>query len=137
MQPHHFPLFNLAPGGVCRADEVAPAAGKLLPHRFTLTAVLVNRGGLFSVALSLVSRPVDVIHLPVLGSPDFPPAEWPATVRPSLKPWVYFKGKRGKCQPAPFPNERYVTFPILKNAHENFFFSVNFNKKFSFIIIFL
>ena len=30
-------------------------------------------GGLFSVALSLTSRPVDVIDHPALRSPDFPP----------------------------------------------------------------
>jgi len=30
-------LFGLAPDGVCLADRVAPAAGALLPHRFTLT----------------------------------------------------------------------------------------------------
>src|SRR3990172_8482331 len=42
-------LFGLAPGGVCRADAVTRAAGELLPHRFTLTALA--RGGLLSVAL--------------------------------------------------------------------------------------
>ena len=31
------------------------------------------RGGLFSVALSLTSRPVGVTHHPVLRCPDFPP----------------------------------------------------------------
>ena len=31
-------LLGLAPGGVCRASRVTPAAGALLPHRFTLTA---------------------------------------------------------------------------------------------------
>jgi hypothetical protein len=31
-------LLGLAPGGVCQASRVAPAAGALLPHRFTLTA---------------------------------------------------------------------------------------------------
>jgi hypothetical protein len=30
-------LRGLAPGGVCRAARVAPGAGALLPHRFTLT----------------------------------------------------------------------------------------------------
>ena len=33
----HAPLFGLAPGGVYRARRVAPPAGALLPHRFTLT----------------------------------------------------------------------------------------------------
>jgi len=37
--------------------------GALLPHRFTLAAVVRNaRGGLFSVALSLGSHPPDVIR---------------------------------------------------------------------------
>jgi hypothetical protein len=31
------PLSDLAPNGVCRAARVAPGAGALLPHRFTLT----------------------------------------------------------------------------------------------------
>ena len=73
-----FPLFGFAPGGVYRAGRVAPAAGALLPHRFTLTdrrdAKTPADGGLLSVALSLASRPVDVIDHPVLWSPDFPPA---------------------------------------------------------------
>src|ERR1019366_4426311 len=30
------PTFGLAPGGVYRAGRVTPAAGALLPHRFTL-----------------------------------------------------------------------------------------------------
>src|SRR5579884_1903989 len=33
---HSCPTFGLAPGGVYRADRVTPAAGALLPHRFTL-----------------------------------------------------------------------------------------------------
>jgi len=32
-----FPLFCLAPRGVCRASRVAPGSGGLLPPRFTLT----------------------------------------------------------------------------------------------------
>jgi len=43
-------LFGFAPGGVYQADPVTRAAGELLPHRFTLTALA--SGGLFSVALS-------------------------------------------------------------------------------------
>ena len=31
------PAFDLAPGGVCLAGQVASVAGALLPHRFTLT----------------------------------------------------------------------------------------------------
>lgn len=63
-------LFGLAPDGVYQARPVTWPAGELLPHRFTLTPVW---GGLFSVALSLTSRPVDVIDHSVLWSPDFPP----------------------------------------------------------------
>jgi hypothetical protein len=36
-------LFGLAPGGVYRARRVAPPAGALLPHRFTLTACFLAR----------------------------------------------------------------------------------------------
>ncbi len=72
-----FTLFGLAPDGVYRADTVTCIAGALLPHRFTLTTHPSRDepfGGLLSVALSLTSRPVDVIDHPALRSPDFPPA---------------------------------------------------------------
>jgi hypothetical protein len=73
-------LFGLAPGGVYRAPDVTTGTGALLPHRFTLTrirGVAARRstpapGGLFSVALSLGSPPLDVIQHPALRSPDFP-----------------------------------------------------------------
>ena len=68
------PLFGLAPGGVYRAEGVAPSAGALLPHRFTLTADLAARGGLLSVALSLGSLPLGVTQHPALWSSDFPQA---------------------------------------------------------------
>src|SRR5918995_3773463 len=45
-------LLDLAPGGVCRAAQVTPDAGALLPHRFTLAcAGRPAIGGLLSVAL--------------------------------------------------------------------------------------
>jgi hypothetical protein len=74
-------LFGLAPGGVYRAPDVTTGTGVLLPHRFTLTRIrrtAAHRsvrapGGLFSVALSLGSPPLDVIQHPALRSPDFPP----------------------------------------------------------------
>src|SRR3954451_14126831 len=37
-------LLGLAPGGVCQANRVTPAAGALLPHRFTLTAAPFDGG---------------------------------------------------------------------------------------------
>ncbi len=75
------PLFGLAPDGVYQASDVTIGTGALLPHRFTLTGNLRraarrsprNPGGLFSVALSLGSPPLDVIQHPALWSPDFPP----------------------------------------------------------------
>src|SRR5262249_4905161 len=44
-----------------------------------------SSGGLLSVALSLTSRPVDVIHRPVLRCADFPPIHFrePAIIQPS------------------------------------------------------
>jgi hypothetical protein len=92
-------LFGLAPGGVYQASNVTIGTGALLPHRFTLTtgqrAALLpvalrqatsgrgarRPGGLFSVALSLGSPPLDVIQHPALWSPDFPPlAVWPGAI---------------------------------------------------------
>ena len=81
--PNRCILFGLAPDGVYQAGRVTPTAGALLPHRFTLTTHPADMpkqirwgpfGGLLSVALSLASRPVDVIDHPALRSPDFPPA---------------------------------------------------------------
>ena len=92
-------LFGLAPGGVYRASNVTIGTGALLPHRFTLTKALRAAvphaallhvmacrgarwpGGLFSVALSLGSPPLDVIQHPALWSPDFPPlAVWQGAI---------------------------------------------------------
>ena len=50
------PLLGLAPGGACRADRVAPAAGALLPHRFTLACALAgHRRSAFCCALLRVA----------------------------------------------------------------------------------
>ncbi len=68
----HTSLFGLAPDGVYPATDVA-RRGALLPHHFTLTArVYGPRGGIFSVALSVGSRPPGVTWHPALWSPDFP-----------------------------------------------------------------
>ncbi len=50
--------------------------GELLPHHFTLTGDPRISGGIFSVALSLGSLPVDVSHHPALRSSDFPRHGW-------------------------------------------------------------
>src|SRR5438128_3298784 len=70
------PTFGLAPGGVCLAARVAPGAGALLPHRFTLACAASSRkvaiGGLFSVALSCGSPRLGVTQHRALWSPDVP-----------------------------------------------------------------
>jgi hypothetical protein len=74
------PLLGLAPDGVYRATRVAPGAGALLPHRFTLTCAAdiplqvgpVAIGGLLSVALSCGSPRLGVTQHPALWSPDVP-----------------------------------------------------------------
>ena len=68
----HTSLFGLAPDGVYPATDVV-RRGALLPHHFTLTALDFSpRGGIFSVALSVDSRPPGVTWHPALWSPDFP-----------------------------------------------------------------
>ena len=71
-------LFGLAPRGVYLAVECCHRRGALLPHRFTLTGHHPLRGGdlggLFSVALSVGSRPPGVTWHRALWSPDFPPS---------------------------------------------------------------
>src|SRR6266487_1057887 len=71
-------LFGLAPGGVYRASAVTRAAGELLPHRFTLTAINSRRGMVAAVYFlwhwSVEFPPLGVTQHPALRSPDFPPA---------------------------------------------------------------
>jgi len=55
------PTLGLAPGGVCRAGRVAPAAGALLPHRFTLACT----------GLHPPSAVFSLLHFPA-GHPDWP-----------------------------------------------------------------
>ncbi len=79
-------LFGLAPGGVCRAASVAAGAVRSyrtvspLPRRYATC-----RGGLFSVALSLGSRPPDVIRHRTSMEPGLssPAAFRPLPERPS------------------------------------------------------
>jgi hypothetical protein len=62
------PLFDLAPGRVCRCRFCHQKRGELLPHRFALTGSLVIKpkptGGFFSVALS-VKKPSPASFLAV------------------------------------------------------------------------
>ena len=83
-------LFDLAPGGVYQAGAVTRAAGELLPHRFTLTALTTRESVRTAVCFlwhwSVGFPPLGVTQHPALRSPDFPPAALPrpATVWPSL-----------------------------------------------------
>src|SRR5215207_7152833 len=72
-----------------------PAAGALLPHRFTLTALLAQGGGLLSVALSCGSPRLAVGQHPALWRPDFP--------RPR---------RTGAAAAQPAPPARQVCHPI-------------------------
>jgi len=74
------PTLGLAPGGGCRAAGVAPDAGALLPHPFTLTCA-VRRARRPGVPPSAVCSllPWSTSHLVLalastlaLWSPDFP-----------------------------------------------------------------
>jgi len=66
-------LFGLAPDGVYQASNVTIRAGALLPHLFTITCALFRAiGCVFSVALSVGSRPLGVTQRPALRSSDFP-----------------------------------------------------------------
>jgi len=61
--------------------EPSRSPGLLVSSYLTVSPLPTGKpaGGLFSVALSLASRPVGVTHHRTLWSPDFPPAEaWTA-----------------------------------------------------------
>ena len=67
------PLFGLAPGGVCPATTVTSGAVRSYRTISPLPANTGFPGGIFSVALSVGSRPPGVTWHPALWSPDFPP----------------------------------------------------------------
>lgn len=64
-------LFGLAPGEVYHAAAVTRSAVGSYP---TFSPFPRERGGLFSVALSLGFPPAGVTRHRILWSPDFPPA---------------------------------------------------------------
>src|SRR3954453_8288634 len=97
------PLLGLAPGGVCRAVRVAPHAGALLPHRFTLTCD--RSPGPSAVSLCCTSvrspRPGSRQH-PARWSPDFPrrggtaPRRGPPADSPSPRRLSLARGEFGR-----------------------------------------
>jgi len=68
------PLFGLAPDGVYPATSVAGSAVRSYRTISPLPRSLKPQGGIFSVALSVGSRPPGVTWRPVHWSPDFPPS---------------------------------------------------------------
>jgi len=77
VEPAYSPIWSCSGWGLpCHA--CCQTRGALLPHHFTLTC---RAGGIFSVALSVDSRPPGVTWHPARWSPDFPPAKraivWP------------------------------------------------------------
>ena len=77
MGPLNAPLFGLAPGGVYPATGVATCAVR--SYRTISPLPALQAGGLFSVALSVGSRPPGVTWHLVLWSPDFPLTNHPAS----------------------------------------------------------
>jgi hypothetical protein len=67
------PTFGLAPGGVYRAGRITPAAGALLPHRFTLACA----------GLRSPSAVCSLLHFPS-GRPDWQLASTLALWSPDL-----------------------------------------------------
>lgn len=114
-----FPLFCLAPRGVCRASWVAPGSGELLPPRFTLAfRSLASRpvaaGGLISVALSVAGGvappgPPACAGRAALRSPDFPlTVQRTASGRPGRGRPTYTAATKSQAQSAtirPHPPE--------------------------------
>jgi len=88
------PTFGLAPGGVCRAIEVTPDAGALLPHRFTLTCA---RGP---------SAVCSLWHFPA-GRPDWPLASTMPGGAPTFLSTVAASAapNRGHPSDSPSPHE--------------------------------
>ncbi len=79
------PLFGLAPGGVYPATPVTRRAVRSYRTISPLPAAPCGSttGGIFSVALSMGSRPPGVTWHLALWSPDFPPRLRGATVWPT------------------------------------------------------
>ncbi len=72
--------------------------GALLPHLFTLTGAGLRPrlGGLFSVALSMISRSPAVNRHPALWSPDFPLRRHTAQRLPSQLRRLFYQSRADK-----------------------------------------
>lgn len=87
-EPPHRSLSDLAPGEVYPAGRVAPAAGGLLHHRFTLTAGRSPRRSTFCCTFSRVAP-----------GGCYPP---PCSVEPGRSSAIRLRGStRPSCRPIP------------------------------------
>ena len=96
---------------ICRSSPIWPCfewglpchpryrkRGALLPHHFTLTGAEERHlGGVFSVALSVGSRPPGVTWHSALRSPDFPPRRLPQRL-PGRLPKPIYHGRAGSTK---------------------------------------
>src|SRR3954447_1130010 len=88
------PRFDLAPGGVCRAARVAPGAGALLPHRFTLACGPVAGAHRRSVLCGTFLR---------VAPTGISPAPCPLEPRPSSTPSPVARADAAATRPAHRP----------------------------------
>ena len=93
---HRPSLFGLSPGGVCPARPVTRPAVRSYRTVSPLPPPRRRAGGLFSVALSLASRPVAVNNHPDPWSPDFPPRGPDGSTGRSGRPDL---SRRAQCSP--------------------------------------
>ncbi len=92
------PLFGLAPSGVCPAASVTTRAVRSYRTISPLPAcVAADIGGVFSVALSVDSRPPGVTWHSALRSPDFPPRTLRLRALPSFRRNAGSRKVRGDC----------------------------------------
>ena len=91
---HRFPIWSCSRRGL-------PCRRMLPPARCALTAPFhpyLRGGGIFSVALSVGSRPPGVTWHPALWSPDFPPTMRRATVWPTPAATVTNRDLMGRSE---------------------------------------
>jgi hypothetical protein len=94
---HHASLFGLSPGGVYPASLVTKAAVRSYRTVSPLPLTCAC-GGLFSVALSLASRPVAVSNHLDPWSPDFPLLVLAETKRATAAQTTHVRAQSSPCQ---------------------------------------
>ena len=113
-------LFGLAPGGVYPATPVTRRAVR--SYR-TISPLPVCTGGIFSVALSVGSRPPGVTWHPALWSPDFPRRNvcaatvWPARVDFSMVGYRECVNGAGAAARSRIPHSEHSRFRFDMAEH--------------------